>query len=579
MTIDIGFAYIDLPKAGRVSIVDVPGHEKFISNMLVGAQGVDVALLCVAADESVMPQTREHLQILELLPVEKVVVALTRADLADEDMAGLVRDEVAELMSKSRFESAPIVATSAKTGAGLDALRFALDDALEGQEAKISGPWMMPIDRVFSVKGHGVVVTGTLASGQVKVGDEAEILPGNLKARVRSLQSHDVALESSERGRRTAMNLSGVRTEDVHRGMMIGAPGVIQTTSCLDAKLNLVGELKHAARIRVSIGTEEAIGKAFLSVTDPNFVQLRLESEIACAVGQPVIVRRYSPPTLLGGGTVVTPVAVKRRRSEGVGVTVTADDAQTAILEVVASSPGGVNTEEICRRLGRSAQALGDTFEQLLKDQKLIGFAGLWLTQETLDAAYTQLESALMKLHTAHPAVSYIPRERAISDAKLKWTGKPLDRAIAHLAASGRLVVQGAGIRLASHIVSLNDKQRRLLDRVLSELNVNGVNVPSLTDVSKSLSVPIQAVEEIVRLGTETGEVARVDEGLYYPTTRLAAIKADMAEAFGDRPFTASECRDKWQSSRKYVIPILEYFDAKGVTLRMGDARVMRGER
>ena len=227
MTIDIGFAYIELPGVGRVSIVDVPGHERFLTNMLVGALGVDVALLCVAADESVMQQTREHLQILELLPVERLVVALTRADLADDETREIARAEVEELVAASRFEEAPILEVSAVTGVGMDALRQALADALTGTETTTSGPWYLPIDRAFAVKGHGAVVTGTLHQGTVRVGDRAIIEPGHHEVRVRAIHSHDETLEACEPGRRTALNLGGIKLEEVRRGLSVGGVGLV----------------------------------------------------------------------------------------------------------------------------------------------------------------------------------------------------------------------------------------------------------------------------------------------------------------------------------------------------------------
>jgi selenocysteine-specific elongation factor len=226
MTIDVGFAYLDFPEIGRVSIVDVPGHEKFIHNMLVGAHAIDVALLCVSADAGVMPQTREHFEILRLLPVDQMVVAMTRADLADEDTRSLVQLDIEELLGGTRFEGSPIVSVSAISGEGLDVLRNQLWEALGRTVAAEDGHWYLPIDRVFGVKGHGCVVTGTLSQGTVKVGDQAVIEPGQIEVRVRSLHSHDNALQTSERGKRTAINLGGIKLEDVHRGMVVGAPGL-----------------------------------------------------------------------------------------------------------------------------------------------------------------------------------------------------------------------------------------------------------------------------------------------------------------------------------------------------------------
>lgn len=577
MTIDIGFAFVVLPKAGRVSIVDVPGHEKFVTNMLVGALGIDVALLCVAADESVMPQTREHLQILELLPVDKLIVAMTRADLAEPDVRELAEMEIRELVAASRFKEAQIVPVSVVTGEGLDALRVALDEALgEGDDVR-PAPWTMPIDRVFTVKGHGVVVTGTLAQGRVKVGDEGVLMPGDLKVRVRSIHWHDEAQESSEKGRRTALNLGGVKVEDVRRGMQVGAPGTVFETDCLDARFHAVGPVRHAMRIRVSIGAEEAIGKVFLSDETPDIVQLRLESTVACYLDQPLIVRRYSPPTVLGGGRVLVPVSKKRRRNEAVAKVETQGPDDERILAVLEDRVEGMDTSEICRLLGRTPQALGDIFEKLMRAEKVRGFAGLWFLPNALDQAHARLVDALDQLHAKQPTVAYQPREKALQIAKLPWQGKPLDRLVAAWVHEGKLAANGTAIRSPRFSLQLTPRQREFLDRVKAIMAKAGIQVPTPLELARELGTPPQAVEEIMRLGIEAGELVRVDAALTYTPQTLDELKQQVQTAFGTKPFAASDCRDLWNSSRKFVIPILEHFDAVGFTLRQGDQRVVRG--
>jgi selenocysteine-specific elongation factor len=350
MTIDIGFAYLDLPEHGRVSIVDVPGHEKFLRNMLVGALGIDVALLCVSADEGVMPQTREHLQILLLLPVQQLVVALTRCDLADADTLALAAEDVNALLEPTRFKGAPIIPVSALQMQGIDALRSELLRALS---SRMSGstdsaePWYLPIDRAFSVKGHGCVATGTLAQGIVRAGDIAFLEPGHVEVRVRAIHSHGDALEAIEKGRRTALNLSGVRLEDVHRGMALGAPGALFETQVFDAKMHWLETPKHASRVRVSIGSEEAIAKVYVGA-DPEVVQFRCEASMACAMNQPLIVRQYSPPGLMGGGRVVVPQGRIRKKGE-VATVIKASDPMEAVVQAIGDSIQGMSTEEICQ--------------------------------------------------------------------------------------------------------------------------------------------------------------------------------------------------------------------------------------
>jgi selenocysteine-specific elongation factor len=576
LTIDVGFAYVDLPEVGRVSIIDVPGHEKFVTNMLVGALGIDVALLCVAADESVMPQTIEHFQIIELLPVDRMVVALTRSDLVDETTLEIAREEVLELLAPTRFKESPIVPVSAFTGAGLDDLKGELTRALKEQEGDASGPWYMPIDRAFAVKGHGVVVTGTLAQGAVNEGDQAVLMPDNVQTRVRSVHSHDVPQKTSVKGKRTALNLGGVKLEEVHRGQVIGSPGVVFDTSVVDAHLRWLRPPRHGARVRVSIGADEGIARVFLNDNDPSLAQLRFERPVAAAKGQPLIVRRYSPPDLLGGGRVTIPQARERKKKD-LPTPVASKEApiQDEIIGHVASSSEGLINDELCRLVGKSPQALGDTLEQLKGSGQLLGFAGLWMTRNQFIALSDRLLDALSAIHTAEPTTLFQPREKALNKAGLGWKGKPLDRIVSYLVETDKLRSQGTTIARSDFKVKFSDKQQALLDKVMAELLAAGLSVPNPEEIARKLNLPKQAVEEIVRIGTAAGELVRIEDGIYLPIQTIEQTKAKMQTVLKDKQFSASEFREAFGTTRKYAIPILEYLDARGVTKRLGDVRVL----
>lgn len=575
MTIDIGFAYLDLPEVGRVSIVDVPGHEKFLTNMLVGALGIDVALLCVAADESVMPQTREHVQILELLPVERMIVALTRSDLADDETRAFARAEIEDMLSQTRFAGAATFEVSALVGSGIEDLKQALTTALRASTTSPpAGPWYLPVDRVFSVKGHGVVVTGTLAQGEVKVGERAYVQPGNLEVRVRAIHWHGDAAEASEKGKRTALNLGGVKVEDLRRGQTLGAPGAVFETGCLDARLRWMEKPKHGSRVRVSLGAEEAIGRIFLSDTDDDLAQLRLETRVAAALNQSVIVRRYSPPDLLAGGHVSVPQAKRRKRSDAAAPVRAANDEE-AILGALGMVEGGVPTEEVCRQLGRSPQALGGEFERLLAESKVLGFAGRWFSPEGFASGWARFVGALRDLHEKNPTSASIPRDRVVQAARLDWTGKPLDRILAAMAQRGEVVVSGTNVRAPEFQVTLSPRQRELLDRCVGELERAPVNTPNLHVLTQAVHAPVQAVEEILKLGVQAGEIVALPDGVFYTTRQIAGLKAKTAELMGDQPFPAAKLRDALGTTRKYVIPLLEYFDSIRFTTRVGDNRMV----
>lgn len=575
MTIDIGFAYVELPGVGRVSIVDVPGHERFLTNMLVGALGIDVALLCISADESVMQQTREHLQILELLPVEKLIVAMTRADLADDETRLFARAEIEELLDTTRFKGAQVLEVSALKGTGLEELKAALAAALSVETPESVGPWYLAIDRAFAVKGHGCVVTGTLAQGTVKVGDRGFIEPGHHEVRVRAIHSHDETLDSCQRGRRTALNLGGIKLEDVHRGQSVGEPGALFETELMDVRMHWVNKPKYGARVRVSAGAEEVIAKAFHNDQDPDLLQLRLETPLAVAMRQPIIVRRYSPPVVLGGGRVQVPQAKQRRKSE-TAVTVEASGSdEEAILSAVGDDPG-VTTEEICRVLGKTPQTLGKAFEALTADGRLRGFAGLWMTDPVFEVYAAKMLATLRELHEKTPTLATVPRERVIEAAGLKkWAGKPLDRIVSALVTEERLRATGTGIRHPEFSIQLSDRQRQLLDRVLEVLAKEPVNTPSAPEIARVIVVPAQAVEEILRVGQEGGEIVRIEEGIFYTPEQLEALKARVLEVSGGQPFHAAQFRDAIGTTRKYAIPLLEYFDRIRFTTRVGDQRMV----
>lgn len=578
MTIDVGFAYIDLPDIGRVSIVDVPGHEKYLANMLVGAWGIDLALLCIAADEGVKPQTREHLDILDLLSVQRMIVVITRADLADRETREIVIDDAKKLVAETRFAASPLVVVSAESGEGMDELRGEIARQLRlSPPPKLQGSWYMPIDRAFTVKGHGLVVTGTMAQGRVKVGDKAYVQPGNQEARIRAIHWHSESINGSERGRRTALNITGIKSEDIERGQTIGEPGAVFETNQVDALVRWKTPIKHGSRVRVALGSDEVIGRIFLNDEDPALVQLRLERRTAAALNQPLIVRQYSPPDLICGGTVSVPQAKRRAKGESAQKLVK-DDDEAAILAILHTAKGaGVTTDEICRQMGKSPTALGSVFERMLRGGKVLGFAGLWFSEAGFEQAWTSFEKALDQMHAKNPAASAIPRERVLSAAKLTWSGKPLDRILSAMSEQRRILLQGTSVRLPSFQVQLSPKQRSFLDRILVELRKESVNTANPHQLAAILHVPMQAVEEALRLGTQTGEIVRIDDVVYYATEQVASIKERLRETMRSRSFPAAEARDALGTSRKYIIPLLEYFDGTRFTARVGDKRKIIG--
>ena len=576
MTIDVGFAFVNLPKAGKVSIVDVPGHERFMTNMLVGAMGVDIAILCIASDEGVKPQTKEHLEILEMLPVSQLIIALTKSDVVDSDLLTLQTQEVEKWIKRSRFKNVNVIPVSSVTGAGMPNLISALDEAALNfrPPAEPNPLWYMPIDRAFLIKGLGIVVTGYIARGTVSAPCEAVLMPSGRRVRIRTIQVHDTAVESSERGNRTAFNITGVEAEEVRRGMTIGAPKAVTESTMTDFKINWLTEPNHGMEVRVAIGTDDAFGKLFLNDTDTSMAQVRFNHSVAATKGQPVIIRRHSPATLLGGGVVITPIAEMRRKSDTIRY-VDLSNVEEGIIAAIHEDPNGVPTQEICRLLGVSQQQLGENFETLIKQRRIIGFAGIWYQPHVFLAQANIFLKALADIHAEQPMVLSHSREQVLVRTGQKWSGKPLERILVKLAEIGKIDLFGTKVKLKEFKISLSAKQEAFLQRVEAELNKTLINVPYSSDIAGDMGVPVQAIDEILTVAAQGGRVVQVLESLYYTFAQMERIKENLRNVFGTRPFMASEAKEALATSRKFIIPVLEYLDTTGFTSRIEDRRVI----
>jgi selenocysteine-specific elongation factor len=531
LTIDIGFAHLDVESAGRVGIVDVPGHEKFIKNMLAGASGVDVALLCVAADEGIKPQTREHFQILEMLEVKKMVVAITKCDAADDAQIGRTREELDKFLRGTEFESSKIVNVSSKTGEGLEALKSLLNETIASLPPRPeSKDWILPIDRVFSVQGHGTVVTGTVASGCAKVADEPVLAPGNRKVRIRSIQTYGEPVQTADAGSRAAMNIVGAEVEELHRGHAIGSPGFVCETRCINVRIHRGEKIRHGERIRAHIGAGEFIGRAYVFETEPGVVQIRFEETVACAPFQKIVIRRYAPITVLAGGTIVTPNASKKRKREQPIIARSEGTLEARVLQVLQSRPEGVETNEVCEALGLSPQALGDPFEVLKSSGEAVGLAGVWFSSEHYETVCGRVQNAAMEIHNENPTAASMPKTALMSRAKWRWNAKAFDRLIARMNEERKIDLMGSEVRHPEFTLHLSEKQSALLSKVLKVMEAGGAVAPSPDELAAALGVPVQAVKEIRRLGIAAGKMTQIDENLIYSNATLDQLASGLKE-------------------------------------------------
>ena len=580
MTIDIGFAWLDLPNGERVGIVDVPGHRDFIENMLAGVGGIDAAVLVIAADEGVMPQTREHLAILDLLAVPTGLIALTKIDLvADPDWLELVQLDIMETVQGTMLDGQPIIPVSARTGEGLDSLVAALTDLLEHQPARAdSGNPRLPVDRVFTISGFGVVVTGTLTGGSLAVGQEVEIQPADVRARVRGLQSHEESVESVGPGRRVAVNLRGVDKADVARGDVVGLPDVWHPTTLLDAWLHYLPEahlpLEHDDPVKLFTGAAEVMGhvrvldRQRVMPGDEAWIQVRLEKPLVAAWGDRYILRRASPPETIGGGVILDSAPGrrwKRFRPEVIARFETlfdGDPLAIALLDLAAQrSPvrGGalaLDADQVSAALAMGAL-------------RTLGAGGDWVIHADSWARIVQkTERILAKFHADEPLRVGLPRDALRS--RLRLGPDAFEAVLAQLAADGIVVIERGGVmRLPQHVIRFTAAQENAIRQLWRDFEQAPHTPPTVAQAGELVG------ENVLASLIERGDFVRISDDVILAPDVLgewitfARDTLDRAE-----PLTVAVLRDHFGTTRRYALDFLERLDALGITRRKGDERV-----
>jgi selenocysteine-specific elongation factor len=602
MTIDLGFAWMDLdmPDGARASvgIVDVPGHIDFIKNMLAGVGGIDAALLVIAADEGVMPQTREHLAILDLLAVPAGVVALTKTDLIDDpDWLDLVELDVAEVLSDTRLAAAPIVRVSAATGAGLDALRRALATVLHGLPPRRnrSRP-RLPIDRVFTLSGLGTIVTGTLSDGPLALGEAVTILPAGLTARVRGLQSHKRAIEHAEPGSRVAVNLSGVSTADVHRGDVVARPGAFQPTTLVDVRFRLLRDapraLAHNQRVDFFVGASEiganvrVLGVQEVPPGGEGWLQLRLDRPVVVVAGDRFVLRQPSPSLTLGGGEVLSPQPRRRWRRFDPAVlarfeTLSRGAPDAILLQTLARRPF-VEPAALLAASELDAAAGAAALKELRSQQgvKEIGGDGqpLLVSWERWRALLEQIDRLLAHFHQQAPLRQGMPRgelrsrlQPLLPDASL--TVRLFNAIVAAAQAEGAVAADDALVWQVGFAVQLSPAQEAAVARTLAAFAAAPFAPPNQAETLHLLG----GQEELLAMLLEQNILVRIGGDVIFRSGDLAALMSGIVEHLrANGTITLAEVRDRFQTSRKYAQAVLEEMDARRITRREEDARVLR---
>jgi selenocysteine-specific elongation factor len=601
ITIDLGFASLDLGDDLELALIDVPGHERFIRNMLAGASGLDLAMLVVAADDSVMPQTREHMQILTLLGLSSGVVALTKCDLVDPSWLELVEEDIRSLVRGTFLDGAAIVRTSAVTGAGLDELRSALRAACTAvKPATDPGLFRMAIDRSFTLAGHGTVVTGTVASGTVAVGDELQWQPIGRSVRVRGLHRHDRPIESIGRGSRAAINLVGVHHTEIIRGHELATPGYLEATRVVTVDLAVSSDagrpLKHRERYKLHIGTAEVsavlslLERAEPSEGESRLAQLLLAEPVVAVHGQPFVLRIESPPATIGGGRVIGPSLRRLRRTDQAAIArlerLRSKDSEARLRGALAFIGLNAWTERrICAITGLNGPQIASSLASLTASGALVDLpVGPRRTVRVLDESVAALEDrvlrALARLHEAHPRQSTIPRAR-LEAALPDLDNKPLVAGLLdRLKERGKLIGDPRTVALPGHEPKLSQGERKLKLELTAAIKAGGFSPPEVADLSALAGPRAPAVPELLALLCDEQHAVEISSNLYLDADVERDLRRRVRERLsGGGTLTMSELRELLGTTRKYSVPIGEYLDRIGLTRRDGDVRMLNAEK
>lgn len=595
ITIELGFAHLDLPGLPPVGIVDVPGHEKFVHHMVAGVAGIDLVLLVIAADEGVMPQTREHLDICRLLGVSAGLVVLSKSDMVEPDWLEMVGQEVAAFLAGSFLEGAPILPVSSTTGRGIPELRAAITSLLgKVPDRPSSGIPRLPVDRVFTMKGFGTVVTGTLIAGRLAVGDTVEALPAAFESRIRGLQVYGRPVEAARAGQRTAINLQGVEKSAIERGSVLSRPGLLTPSFLMDARLSCLASaakpLANRTRVRLHIGTSEILarvillGRTELAPGQEALVQFRLESPGVALPRDRFVIRGYSPVVTLGGGELVDTRPAKHRQFsasalEHASIMGASDPARAVPLLVQEAGLAGAGREELARRLNIETGAMHNHLAALVKEGTLIEVGGtppLWLERAEAEQFEKRALGLLRDFHAAEPLRPGLPKEELKS--KFPTAAPRVFTALVDLLAKrGRLVLEQDLVRLATHRVELRVDQEQLRNKVEVVFRRSGLQTPALEAVAQELRVDARALRETVGLLLSGKRLVKITEEILMHEENLAPLRARVADYLkGGARMGMPEFKELSGVSRKYSVPLLEYFDRSGLTIRVGDQRVLR---
>lgn len=597
ITIELGFAPLHLANGQVVGVVDVPGHEKFVKHMVAGATGVDIVLLVVAADEGVMPQTQEHLEICELLQVKKGLVALTKTDLVkDQDWLDLVQEDLHNFLKGTFLEGAEIIPVSASTGEGLPELLSSLEELVDSVEPKTStGNFRLFIDRVFTIKGFGTVITGTSLSGHLRVGDHVVIYPQGIESKVRGLQVHNKEVTEVFSGQRTAINFQGLEKSAIERGNVVATPGSLIPTYMADARLEYLPSaprpLKNRSKVRLHIGTTEIIttvvllGKDELKPGEASYVQFRMEKPTVPLAGDRYILRSYSPIRTIGGGNILNPIPEKHKGK--------LEKAASALEKLDKGSAGDVfiwhlqdaGLKGISRKeLNVRVNLLPKTFEELWKRALTNGLAVLYdreaqrvVHRDATDTLIKTILEVLKQFHEKNPLKKGMGKEELAAKMPSQTEKKLFNHLLFQLVKQEQVIQDKEWVRLPGHSLDLKDDEKEIKKEIEATYRKAGLKPPFFRDVIAKLPGTRKMKEDIANWMLEQGLLVKVKEDLFFHSEAIGDLKKRLIAFLEENGEIApAEFKNLTQASRKFTIPLFEYFDAIRLTVRVGDKRILR---
>ncbi len=601
ISIELGFTYFDLPSGKRVGIIDVPGHERFIKNMLAGAGGIDLVLLVVAADEGVMPQTKEHLNILSLLKIKKGIIALTKKDLVEEEWLEIVIEQIKEDVKDTFLENADIFPVSSVTMDGIDKLVNEIDRLTKGIEGKeLSKPFRLPIDRVFTISGFGTIVTGTLISGVINEGDKIMIYPQKIESRVRSIQVHETKTTRGEAGQRVAMNLAGIKLDEINRGDIIALPGSMDSSLMFDAKLRLLKDsargINNRDRLRIYHGSSEIFGRVILldreelKPGEEAFVQMRLEEEISCQKDDYFIIRFFSPMTTIGGGIILDPKPPKRKRyKEEVleELTIKEQGSSEEIMEqfILNNSDSYPSLDIIAKSCGNiEIEICKDILLDLKKERRIIALdtneGSCFVHAEHLNTLKSTIQSVLQSYHTNNPLKIGMSKEELKFKVMEGVKQKISDSIFEYMEKEKVIALHGMNVSLHLFKVTLTKSQEEIKKLIVEEYLVQKYNPPRYEDIKSKLKYPEKEISRVFNSLVDSGDLVKVDQEIVFSKTAYEdAIKSLKDYLEKNKSIQLGEFRDILGTSRKYTMALLDNFDQRKITKRIEDKRVLFKEK